>query len=293
MTPPNPKVNIFCDASLEIGYGHVMRSRTLASKLNSNGFEVSIFGLSEFSQNLLDKKDNNIENDAELIIYDSPINVENHLANAISNGKKTIALDWFGLTSPHINIAIHPHKEPKCLHKKFIGLDYILIREEFFPYRNSLDSKNFNKVLILMGGGDINGYGEVIANKLSLYNLDVTLIKGPLQNKNYSSDNNYGVLFNPPNIAKQFSESDWIITNGGSSFFEAQFVGKSAFVIPQTDNEETIAKIFFDRDAILGIGIDSIKEITCNQLKSISKNSKSIIDGKGADRITSIINEFL
>ena len=293
MTPPNPKVNIFCDASLEIGYGHVMRSRTLASKLNSNGFEVSIFGLSEFSQNLLDKKDNNIENDAELIIYDSPINVENHLANAISNGKKTIALDWFGLTSPHINIAIHPHKEPKCLHKKFVGLDYILIREEFFPYRNSLDSKNFNKVLILMGGGDINGYGEVIANKLSLYNLDVTLIKGPLQNKNYSSDNNYGVLFNPPNIAKQFSESDWIITNGGSSFFEAQFVGKSAFVIPQTDNEETIAKIFFDRDAILGIGIDSIKEITCNQLKSISKNSKSIIDGKGADRITSIINEFL
>ena len=293
MTPPNPKVNIFCDASLEIGYGHVMRSRTLASKLNSNGFEVSIFGLSEFSQNLLDKKDNNIENDAELIIYDSPINVENHLANAISNGKKTIALDWFGLTSPHINIAIHPHKEPKCLHKKFVGLDYILIREEFFPYRNSLDSKNFNKVLILMGGGDINGYGEVIANKLSLYNLDVTLIKGPLQNKNYSSDNNYGVLFNPPNIAKKFSESDWIITNGGSSFFEAQFVGKSAFVIPQTDNEETIAKIFFDRDAILGIGIDSIKEITCNQLKSISKNSKSIIDGKGADRITSIINEFL
>jgi spore coat polysaccharide biosynthesis predicted glycosyltransferase SpsG len=293
LTPPNPKVNIFCDASLEIGYGHVMRSRTLASKLNSNGFEVSIFGLSEFSQNLLDKKDNNSENDAELIIYDSPINVENHLANAISNGKKTIALDWFGLTSPHINIAIHPHKEPKCLHKKFVGLDYILIREEFFPYRNSLDSKNFNKVLILMGGGDINGYGEVIANKLSLYNLDVTLIKGPLQNKNYSSDNNYGVLFNPPNIAKQFSESDWIITNGGSSFFEAQFVGKSAFVIPQTDNEETIAKIFFDRDAILGIGIDSIKEITCNQLKSISKNSKSIIDGKGADRITSIINEFL
>ncbi len=270
-----------------------MRSRTLASKLNSSGFEASIFGLSEFSQNILDKKNNNIDNDAELIIYDSPINVENHLSSSISSGKKTIALDWFGLTSPHINITIHPHKEPKCLHKNFVGLDYILIREEFFPYRKSLDSKNFNKVLILMGGGDINGYGEIIANKLSLYNLDVTLIKGPLQNNNQSSDNNYRVLFDPPNIAKQFSESDWIITNGGSSFFEAQFVGKSAFVIPQTDNEETIAKIFFDRDAVLGIGIDSIKEISSNQLKLISKNSKSIIDGKGADRITSIINEFL
>ena len=295
----NKNISIYCDGGKNIGYGHIRRSLVLYYFLKNKNYKTNILPLSNFPKKFLPLEHN--KKIAQLVIFDGPINNSNEklLKKLRKEQKKIITLDWFGKFIPDINIAIYPHKKVKAKVKSYIGLNYVIIDKKIInikknrKYRNIKNNKNImNKVLIMIGGGDILGLGKKASKYLNNCGFKVTLIEGPLV-KNKLVSKNINVLCNPKNLNQLMIKNDWIITNGGNSLFESIFLKKPTYVLPQSNNEIKIAKLFYRNKMIFGFGKKINKFPTEKKFKNFFKRKKSIIDGYGASRIFKIINKAL
>lgn len=88
-------------------------------------------------------------------------------------------------------------------------------------------------------------------------------------------------------------QSDWVVTNGGGCLFEAVFLGKAAYVLPQTEAELRVASCFYEKGAILGIGINGIRDFNDDEIDQVHRNCLGLVDGNGARRISEIVRGLL
>lgn len=283
-----PLVEIYCEGNKEIGYGHVRRSITLANRLEQDGLDVRMIGLSELAASmLLPVKRSSF--DAHIAIFDSPNKIDRQLNEAKNRGQVTVALDYFGSSIPDINIAVYPHKPVHAIRDRYVGFQYILIRNDIVSKRRAHPHTNQNKnVLVMLGGGDLLEQGHLVANYLCSLGLYVTLVQGPLA-KNIEKSKKYRVLVNPPNLVELLDACDWAVTNGGGCLFEFLYLGKPTFALPQTDAELRIAHFALAKGALLGIGLDSIRIAQQDELDSTANKGMALVDGRGAQRVSEII----
>jgi spore coat polysaccharide biosynthesis predicted glycosyltransferase SpsG len=143
-----------------------------------------------------------------------------------------------------------------------------------------------------LGGGDILGQSFEAAVILANQGYDVTLIKGPLA-KIDKAKCNFSILVNPTDFPEILNSCDWAVTNGGGCFFEALYLGKPVFVLPQTEMELKIVSYAKQFNTILGMGIENLSNINHTKFETVSYNGMKLIDGKGLSRISSIIKELL
>ena len=286
-----PLIEVYCAGNFEVGYGHIRRCKTLAAQLEKDGVDVCIFGLSDEARFFLPKP-KTFPRMADLLLFDSPFNIESRVLAAHSRGQTTVTLDWFGEVTPDVNIAVYPHAEVRGAKKVHVGFEYILIREEILLQRRTLQSINSNKVLVVLGGGDLLNQGHEIAHRLWIEGLEVTLVQGPFV-KNVDKGEGYRVLFNPPDLPQLLACSDWVVTNGGGCLFEAMYLGKATFVLPQTEKEEKIAQFAANRGAILGVGFDNLQAFSYAELGEVAEHASNLVDGLGVSRVSSIIRALM
>lgn len=284
-------VEVFCDGNAEIGYGHVRRSISLAAYLASKDIAVRITGLSIASKQMVSGLFG-FDGVSNISIFDSPNAIDNEIEKASKNDNVTVTLDWFGNYLPDINIAVYPHHQVRSTRKSYMGFDYIIIRDDILSAGPQAPSKVMNNVVVCLGGGDLLGQGYETARMLSYKGYQVTLIQGPLA-KLETSSHQFKVLANPMNYAEVIIKADWLVTNGGSSLFEAMYLGKPTFVLPQTDMEIIIANYAKEHQAIIGMGIESLSQLKKIEVEKICKNAKSLVDGRGLEKITAIIKSLL
>jgi len=293
------KITIFCDGGLKIGFGHIRRSLSLYQLFKKNNYKTNILPLSRYCKKFLPKKD--IKSMSNLILFDGPYNQSNQkkLNKLKNSGKTIITMDWFGNFVPDYNIVIYPHKKVNAKLLKFIGLDYIIINQKFIDFKKNINTKKTKfkklsnkKVLIMVGGGDILGLGKKNAEYLNKLGFKVTLVKGPLVKKKlYSSK--IKIVNNPNNLPKILNQNDWIVTNAGNSLFEAIYLKKPTYVLPQSKEELRIAKLFKKKKLILGFG-KKVKEIPSpKRVKNFYQSKENVIDAKGAYRILKVVNNLL
>lgn len=286
-----PLVEIFCDGSTEMGYGHIRRCISLASQLEKDDVEVRIVGLSAEAQRLLPVPSQN-GRIACIQIFDSPYNIEQLINAAHSRGQISVALDWFGEFKPDINISVYPHREVLGRKKTYIGFDYILLSEEILLHRQIVSSTKANKVLVVLGGGDLLNQGHEISRLLFQKGLDVTLVQGPFAT-NSETANGYEVLSNPPDLPQLLATCDWAVTNGGGCLFEAMCIGKAAFVFPQTEAEAKIARYVQKQGGLLGIGYKSLRAFLDSELCAVAERGAKLVDGLGTSRVSSIVRGLM
>ena len=282
-----PLVEIVCDGNEQIGYGHIRRSTALALHLKKNNIHVRLMGLSEAARERLPVLHDS-DQDASVIVLDSFQGLDPYIIKAREKGQINITLDWFGNTVPDINIVVYPHQKVNASLSKYIGFEYIILRHEITNKLPVDSTGGTKKVLVCLGGADILNQGHKTAAFLSSKGFDTTLVQGPFA-KNQSQDDNFKVVTDPPDLPLLLTETEWVVTNGGGCFFEALYLGKPAFVLPQTEFEHRIAKYAEEHNAVLGIGIKELKDYVPHGLKSVSKNGRKLIDGHGLDRIVRII----
>lgn len=283
---PLPMVSICCDGNAAIGYGHLRRALTLAAALRPLA-DVRIVGLSEAACQILGCT-NVISHKSKVVIFDTPYPVDDKLRQAAEQGKTTVALDWFGETAPDVNIAVYPHGKIHANREIYVGFEYILIREEIASLHRAPSTQSAESVLVFLGGGDLLNQGHETARLLSRYGLDVTLVQGPLAT-NRREGEGYRVLVNPEGLPQLLAACDWAVTNGGGCLFETMCLGKAAFVLPQTEAEMKIARFVEERGAVLGIGLDGLRKFDFAELGSVAERGANLVDGRGAERIASIV----
>jgi spore coat polysaccharide biosynthesis predicted glycosyltransferase SpsG len=286
-----PLVEIFCEGNEFVGYGHIRRSITLANRLKKDGVDVRLIGISE-SARLMLPLSKPINNKACVAIFDSHFGIDNHLLEAKKKGQITITLDWFGKTIPDVNIAVYPHEEVRATQIAYVGFEYILVRDEIALLPRSKTSAMNENVLIVLGGADVLGQGHLVARYLSDKGLNVTLVQGALA-KAKQMELGFNVRINPPELPELLKSCDWAVTNGGGCLFEALALGKAAYILPQTDAEMKIASFVLGKGAALGIGFDGLRQFDSNEINQVQKNGETLIDGRGAHRISAIIKGLL
>jgi spore coat polysaccharide biosynthesis predicted glycosyltransferase SpsG len=286
-----PLIQIFCDANKEIGFGHIRRSSALASYLCNQDIPAVLIGLSEDSEALLPKT-NFSDAMVKVAVFDSMSGIDDLILSFQKKGIKTVTLDWFGNIVSDINIVVFPHQEVKALSKSYVGFDNIIIRDQILSLTRMPFRGSSQKVVISLGGGDLLGQSFNAAESLIAQGFDVTLIKGPLAKLDVDKCI-FPILVNPSNFPEILNSCDWAVTNGGGCFFEALYLGKPAFVLPQTDMELKIALYATQFEAILGMGMEELSNINQTKFETVSQNGMNLIDGNGLSRIASIIKELL
>jgi spore coat polysaccharide biosynthesis predicted glycosyltransferase SpsG len=286
-----PLIQIFCDGNKEIGFGHIRRSSALAAYLCNQNIPAVLIGLSEDSEELLPKR-NFSDAMVKVAVFDSMSGIDDLILSFQKKGIKTVTLDWFGNIVSDINIVVFPHQEVKALSKSYVGFDNIIIRDQILSLTRMPLRGSSQKVVISLGGGDLLGQSFNAAESLIAQGFDVTLIKGPLAKLDVNKCS-FPVLLNPSNFPEILNSCDWAVTNGGGCFFEALYLGKPAFVLPQTDMELKIAMYATQFEAILGMGMEDLDNINQTKFATVSQNGMNLIDGNGLSRIASIIKELL
>ena len=284
-------IEIFCEGNEEVGYGHILRSSTLAARLEKDGIDVRISGLSESARRMLPTP-KHMGHTARVVVFDSLAGIDDQIRVAHERGQITVALDWFGETVPDVNIAVYPHGKVHATRETHIGFKYILVREEIALLHRIRPTGRASRVLIFLGGGDLLNQGHEAAHRLRDDGLDVTLVQGPLA-KTMAADAGYRVLVNPSELPQLLASCDWAVTNGGGCLFEALCVGKAAFVLPQTDAEMRIACYAQEIGAVLGIGLNSLRGFHPAELKSVVECGVKLVDERGAERVSSIVRGLL
>ena len=193
----------------------------------------------------------------------------------------------------------------------FLGTKYWLSDQHFSKHQKSIlkikHSKKYT-VTISMGGSDPDDLTFHAYDSIStIHNIEIQVIVGPFyQNlqklKNKTSKNkNASILVNPTSIWKEFQKSDLVISNAGSTLFELAIQRIPTVCISVVSHQIPYAKFLHKKGAVKYLG--SKKSVTKKQINSIVLNlldsplkrkkmslaCKSIIDGKGLSRVSSII----
>lgn len=284
-------IEIFCEGNEKVGYGHIRRSITLAARLEKDGIDVRVSGLSEEARRMLPAP-KHTGREAQVVIFDAPSGIDDQIRIARERHQTTISLDWFGETIPDVNIAVYPHGEVRAIREAYVGFEYILVRDEIAMMRHEQPSGRADRVLILLGGGDLLGQGHNAARYLRDHGYDATLVQGPLA-KATEAGVGYRVLVNPSELPQLIASCDWAVTNGGGAFFEAICLGKAAFVLPQTEAEKKIAHFAQEKGAVLGIGLNNLRQFHSAELSPVAERGARLVDGRGAERISAIVQGLL
>lgn len=287
------RIEIYCDGGTALGYGHIRRATTLAAQLERDGLEVRLAGLSPAACALLpDPK--TLQGPAGVVVFDAPTGLDERIAQAQARGQNVVALDWFGDAVVDVNVVIYPHQEVRARRHAYVGLDYVLVRGDIAlaPQGNG----GGRGVLVVLGGGDLQGTGHAVAGQLAALGLETTLVQGPLA-ADTRGGAGYRVLVNPPGLPELYASCRWAVTNGGGCMFEAMCKGKAVWALPQTDAESRVASFILEQGGVLGMGMKMdmtrLRDLADTELFPVAQRGAALVDGRGAQRISEIIRRLL
>lgn len=278
-------IKILSDGNSKIGYGHIARSKALHSFLKQR-LPTTFENVSQRSL-----KSSEILNN-KITIIDLPQGYDDEILIEKKTTSLLVCLDYFGDISIDYNIVVFPHTKPVANFSTFIGFEYIILREDILTIKNNQKAKD-EYFLVTIGGADINNYSFSLAKRIHNQGFKVKVCLGPLFNFVLDDKYPFEVLNNPSNFHEVLNNASVVICNGGGTLFESLYLNKKCYVIPQSKEEENIAKYLLEKKLILGIGFNNFCAENISKIINEEINQKNIIDGKGVERIFEIIKNLI
>jgi UDP-2,4-diacetamido-2,4,6-trideoxy-beta-L-altropyranose hydrolase len=191
--------------------------------------------------------------------------------------------------------------------KYLLGLEYYILRSEFVNVKPTQINKELKNVLITMGGSDPqNITGKVLKSlKNSDLKLNLTIVIGDFFKQTEADINDilqdykgtYTIAKSVKNIAQMMSDSDLAIINSGLTKYEIIAVGLPGIVISNNEYHAELMNDFNNYNVIVHLGeVDKLENYQITKAveylagnyekrQNMSATGKSLIDGKGIERI--------
>jgi len=188
---------------------------------------------------------------------------------------------------------------------KLIGPKFSMIRKEFRMMRKSVKPRTFpiKKILVSFGGSDIENQTPVALNSIKKMNgkINVDVVVGKANKckktlKIFCNKNKHFTYHEQiDNIADLMLSSDLSIGSSGSTTWERCSLGLPAIVSISSNDQRDTANSLSKKKCVINLGdvkkvkessyINAITNLKKNDLRNMSKNSMSLVDGNGTQRI--------
>ncbi len=275
-----------CNAGDKIGFGHLMRCRTLAQVLNEKKIKCVMIGpnlkfkedgdiqlfqdwipLENWDQdNLAFEKINQISdqfNSKVLVIddYRANNNFQMLLKKAgfqwlqfDSSLDKPLWATWLINPSPEKFSRDYLDDVKNDKLKFFAGAQYSVLRKCFQNIPQKIIKKNIDNILITFGAGDDLGAIEFVLNALALEKYNIHIISGSHNPRNQNILDlikskklmNVFLHINPKNIEEIFQKCDLAIISGGTTSFEVAACGIPFLIMTIASNQIRQAQAWND-----------------------------------------------
>lgn len=332
-------IGIRADGSADKGMGHIIRCIAIAQEFRNRGIKpIFIIKenkrlsnlLSEYAIDYISIKSIDIYSEIEeveiiskkikfdYILTDSYWLSNEYLERLKKLSKILISIDDNSLYQYPSDIIINYNIYAKDLNYKFkndncialLGTKYSMLRKEFQNINPIKIKPKVKRILVTMGGTDINNFTPIVLEKLSeiedsitidvvvgnLFKCSEKIIDMARENKNIN------LIFNPNNMKEVMEKCDLAISASGTTVYELGVLGIPTILIPQIDNQINIAKKASDLGMMINLGkydeIDSleiykvVKELIDNvdRRKRMNKIAINTIDSNG---VKNIVNEII
>ncbi|CAG0969922.1 MAG: glycosyltransferase [Candidatus Methanoperedens sp.] len=312
--------------SPKMGMGHIYRSLGLARILEKE-FKVIFHinnnaGLSKIlkEQCITYFVDENIEElvskqEVDLLLFDQ-LSSDNGLFETLKSHfshLKIIALDYFDYDNRFIDVIINLFNQNlndsmpiRDNLQYYEGTEYAIIRDEF--NKHIVDRRNISpevkNVLITFGGADPNGNTKKVLQLFKdtgIPDINIDVILGPLWRSELPQDLPSNIRFHHSisNMSYYMTRADLAFSGAGTTMMELLSVGTPTIVMPQNLWEKRFARNIEEKGAVRVLNYESpIKEDvgdffyltnSYEKRKSLSQKGKTLVDGRGKERIYKII----
>lgn len=265
----------------EIGTGHKYRSQTIGELLEKNGHRVSYI------------EDGVLPSDTDVLVVDH-IYSQNGLINTAKRAKmKTVLIDGAEEDADMVDLSISPFYNDKAQYK---GGDYIVIPEcKYWMKYKATRAKN--TVFIAMGGFDAENHAEFVLEILDELKVNAIIARS-INHPDFSEHFSRAEMFEGDDYYHAMHECTMAVTNGGLSFFEALHYGMPTIAVPQYKHQQhnigQYAHCCIPGKRNAAFLKDKIGYLLDNEYHrvSLSKFASHFIDGKGARRICTLIENL-
>jgi UDP-2,4-diacetamido-2,4,6-trideoxy-beta-L-altropyranose hydrolase len=198
-----------------------------------------------------------------------------------------------------------------------LGLRYCLLRREFMSWRDweREITPSGRRVLVTMGGSDPkNLTGNVIEalSRVEIEDLEAVVVIGgsnpradALEDSPPLAAKNISVRRDVTNIAELMAWADVAVSSAGSTCWELCLLGLPSLLYDAAENQKPIAHQLSQRGCAIHLGCsgDFDSDVLVLQLESLLRSTeirqvmslrcRELVDGKGAQRVTSIMQSGL
>jgi len=205
----------------------------------------------------------------------------------------------------------HKYKIQNKDTKLLLDSKYMILREEFVKERKELKKlkKKITNILLIFGGSDEKNITLKILPFCLKKNLKITVVLGPTnENKQKIMDvikkeSKVKLVINPKKIAKLFSKQDLVISSTGITIYELACLGIPTIMIPINSAQKETAKemerkefgkiIYLEKLNFKKLEQIYLKFNDLNYREKMFNSGRNIIDGKGVERITNMMEKTI
>ncbi len=190
--------------------------------------------------------------------------------------------------------------------QQLLGLEYVLLRQEFIEAREKAKNRTYSKtpqnILLTLGGGDFSKHLYEIAPYFTIPEMQgktLCIIKGAMQKESIlntlqSCPAKIDILENVHNMPDLLLNTDLCISAGGSTCWELCCLGVPFLTVEIAENQHDIVVGLDARNVARHLGDVSLQEaLTTKMYESILQQIKtSPIDGNSLQRLTNCMREM-
>ncbi|RDY23316.1 UDP-2,4-diacetamido-2,4,6-trideoxy-beta-L-altropyranose hydrolase [Romboutsia maritimum] len=332
-------IGIRADGDCNKGMGHIVRCTSIAKEFNARGIKpIFITKQNESVSDLLSSHNLQYINIKSIDIKDEIKEIEKILKGLkinciltdsywLSNeylerlkmiSKILISIDDNSLYEYPSDIVINANIHAKDLNYKLknkscvtlLGTKYSILRKEFQDINPIEIKPNVDRILVSMGGVDVNNFTPIALESLSKlkYNIIIDVVVSNVFKYKENliniakKNNNINLIFNPINMKEVMEKCDLAISASGTTIYELGVLGVPTILIPQVDNQVNIAKKANDLGMMINLGkyneidLSKINKAVIRLINNIdirakmSKISSSSIDSNG---VINIVDEII
>lgn len=308
----HPRILFVCEASPELGGGHVMRCLTLAGALRAEGADCAFLNgtgvariLGAFAPDMALTDDRA----ADLVVLDS-YRMGREVEDDWRGRARALAVIDDLARSHHADLVLDPtfgrHASDYQAPTVLAGPDYALVRREFAEARETALAKRggpVRRALVALGLTDVGGItGRVVQALLPArggVELDVVVGSGvyslPVL-RNLADEGRIALHVDSQDMAGLMARADIAIGAGGASVWERACLGLPAITLIVADNQRDLAMKLDGAGVTLALdarwpGLEArLAEMWARLVEDatlrlgLSRTSASLCDGLGAAR---------